>query len=51
MEDFRNGWSEQLKAAGNCPPHKCLFRTVISRHEKLVERLPLYERLLSEPDE
>ena len=42
----KKGWREHLVLAygGNCPPHKCLFRSVISRQELLSESEPLFKK-------
>lgn len=47
--DFRKGWKIQVKAvhgleAGNCPPHQCIFRTIVSKKTRL-EKSKLFRRL------
>lgn len=48
---LRKGWSQYLSRPGNCPPHRCFFRTVISQKEALTSRLPLYRVLVEQFEE
>ena len=48
VNDLSRGWKRHIYMAGNCPPHKCFFRTVKSRQEILSSKLSLYDTLLRE---
>ena len=43
------GWSEKLSVGGgNCPPHRCVARSVLNRVEHLRESLPYFKEFLDE---
>ncbi|TNJ34211.1 hypothetical protein FGF66_12345 [Chlorobaculum thiosulfatiphilum] len=46
--DIQKIWQVVGCGPGNCPPHKCLFRTVISRKEEYGNDFPLFNKLIKE---
>ncbi len=36
------GWYQRLAVTGNCPPHKCLKRSVLERQELLMDSSALF---------
>lgn len=51
IKHLREGWLTHLAYGGNCPPHMCLFRSVISREDRVRKAAPLYDKLRSEVKE
>jgi len=43
IKDLKRGWN--MLAPGNCPPHNCFFRTVITREAEVASQLPMYDAL------
>lgn len=43
IRDLKRGWN--MLAPGNCPPHNCFFRTVITREAEVARQLPMYDVL------
>lgn len=41
------GWKKHIAAPGNCPPHRCFFRTIISRENELAKTLRGYTTLVN----
>jgi hypothetical protein len=48
IRHLMQGWLNRLAYSGNCPPHLCLFRSVIEREAEVRASVPLYERLAAE---
>ncbi|MBR9802594.1 hypothetical protein GYB59_13330 [bacterium] len=46
IEDIEEGW-KSIAAVGNCPPHKCLWRSVVQREAQIQETLSDYTEILS----
>lgn len=46
-EHIKRGWSERLSVGGgNCPPHKCIARSVLNKAEELRQSLPFFDELI-----
>lgn len=46
-EHIKRGWSERLSVGGgNCPPHKCIARSVLNKAEELRQSLPFFDDLI-----
>ena len=45
-EHIKRGWSERLSVGGgNCPPHKCIARSVLNKADELRQSLPFFDDL------
>ncbi|HVF60959.1 MAG TPA: hypothetical protein VNJ70_14225 [Thermoanaerobaculia bacterium] len=45
VRHLKQGWLKYLAYGGNCPPHECLFRSVIQREAVLRTTLPVFDLL------
>jgi hypothetical protein len=45
VHHLEEGWRHYYAYGGNCPPHRCLFRSVISRHAQLKEEDQIFAQL------
>ena len=46
IRDIQKTWDSIKMGPGNCPPHECLFSTVISRKEDFGSKFPDFEELM-----
>jgi len=48
VRDIKKGWRSISILGGNCPPHKCMRRSIIEQKDKLLRTLPGFEDLIKE---
>ena len=45
------GWKKHIMASGNCPPHKCLLRSVVNREQELIKKNQVFASLVTVKEE